>query len=140
MSDIVVTVPKNFRRPGAPGLRGLAAWIAEGDCPEDPPGTNFLNAKDVEWLFSTYGPKPRIVAGERVYVVCENRLRGYAPLVRMNFFPRNGVSAPQGTVELIRRGDAVAVTIDERIVGFRGWHYRWWERSIEVGFPEWRTP
>lgn len=31
MSDVVVTVPKNFTHPDFPGLRGLAAWIAEGD-------------------------------------------------------------------------------------------------------------
>ena len=36
-------------------------------------------------------------------------------------------------------GGAVAVTIPERVTGFRGWRRRWWERDAEVPFPGWRT-
>jgi hypothetical protein len=49
MSDVVVTVPKNFTHPSAPGKRGLAAWLAEGD----PPGSEWSGT---EWMFTTYGP------------------------------------------------------------------------------------
>lgn len=40
---------------------------------------------------------------------------------------------------LIRRGGAVAVTIPQQIPGFRGFRYCWWDRALEVPFPEWRT-
>ena len=33
-----------------------------------------------------------------------------------------------------------ACTIDEPISGFRGLRKRWWDRSIERPFPDWRTP
>jgi hypothetical protein len=41
---------------------------------------------------------------------------------------------------LVRHGDAVAVTIDEFVRGFRGWRYRWWNRDIETPFPDWWKP
>lgn len=119
MSDIVVTVPKNFTHPDAPGKRGLAAWIAEGD----PAGSEWSGE-----LWSFYiGGSPVIGPGERVYVVCEGLLRGYAPLVRMEGW------------ELIRGGGAVAVTIPCEVPGFRGFRYRWWEREDEIPFPNWMT-
>lgn len=143
MADVVVTVPKTFTHPCAPGLCGLAAWVAEGDCAGDPPGTNFVHEKNVEWKFAVFGERPDIAVGERVYVVCEGRLRGFAPLTRMEWKPRRH-NAPAafglGRCVLVRRGDAEAVTIDETIVGFRGWRYRWWERDLERPFPEWKTP
>ena len=74
---------------------------------------------------------PSILFGDRVYVVCEDRLRGYALLVQM---------AREGRcIHLVRGGGAVAVTIPERITGFRGWRYRWWELTSEIPFPDWRT-
>jgi len=133
MLDVVVTVPKAFTHPAAPGKKGLLAWIAEGDAAGDP-DTGLL------WEYSTYGASPKILSGERVYIVCENRLRGYAPLVDLRFYPRYGRSAPQGTVVFVRRGGAVAVTIPDKVVGFRGWKYRWWDRSVEIPFPDWKTP
>lgn len=124
MADIVVTVPQTFTHPIAPGLKGLAAWIAEGDAAGEPwSGT--------EWEFTVGGLKPSIEAGERVYVVCERRLRGYAPLIRLE---------PEGPGRwlLIRGGKAVAVTLTDSIVGFRGWRRRWWGRSQELPFPDWK--
>ena len=119
MADVVVTVPKNFTHPAAPGKRGLAAWLAEGDAPGEPEsGTN--------WIFSTWGFKPNIERGERVYVVCEGRLVGYAPLVELY------AGDDYGEIEFLRRGGAVACTIAAPITGFRGWRYRWWDRNEEI--------
>ena len=129
--DVVVTVPKNFKWPAAPGLKGLAAWIAEGDAAGEP-------ETGVQWDFSTWGFFPKIEPGERVYVVCEDRLRGYAPLVRVEMDFEDGGEWGVGYLHFIRKGGAVAVTIPGRIVGFRGWRYRWWKREDEVKFPDWK--
>lgn len=123
MSDVVVTVPMNFTHECAPGKRGLAAWIEEGDAAGDAwSGT--------EWAFSIGRNRPRIVPGERVYIVCNRWVRGYAPLIR--------IDEDCGVVELIRGPGAVAVTVPKRITGFRGFRYRWWEYVDEVPFPEWK--
>jgi hypothetical protein len=67
MPDVVVTVPKNFTHPSAPGKKWLAAWLGEGDAPGTPwSGT--------DWYFTTYGPIPSIKPGERIYVVCDRAL------------------------------------------------------------------
>lgn len=117
MSDVVVTVPKWF---------GLDTWIAEGD----PAGAPWSGE---EWCFYLGGGRPAMKPGDRVYVVFNNRLRGYAPLVRIE-------SDGPGRFALVRHGGAVAVTLDEPIRGFRGWRARWWERADERPFPDWRTP
>lgn len=129
MSDVVVTVPMNFTYDLAPGLRGLAAWAAEGDKPGD-------LSTGQEWDFTTWGQRPDIEAGERVYVVCQRKLRGYAPLVRLETGGRRDRHGA-GSLNFVRAGGAVAVTIPQEIVGFRGWRYRWWERETEVPFPNW---
>lgn len=115
MSDIVVTVPKGI----------WLDWICEGD----PAGQ--AEASGEEWGFFLGAAQgiPDIHPGERVYVVAHGRLRGYAPLTRLQRYP----------LALGRKGGAVAVTIDAPIVGFRGWRYRDWERSAECPFPDWRT-
>ncbi len=123
MPDVVVTVPRGI----------WLDWIAEGDAAGEP-------ASGEEWgyYFSTRpmkhlgveGGMPTISPGERVYVVAHGRLRGYALLTRL-------VARPPC---LCRGGGAVAVTIDEAIVGFPGWRYRWWPREAEVPFPGWRSP
>lgn len=123
MSDIVVTVPKTFKYYGAPGLKGLAAWIVEGDAA----GTEWSG---MFWGFSVAGARPKISTGERVYIVCEDRLRGYSPLIDL-------VQLGHRYWELVRAGGAVAVTIPQEIIGFRGWRYRWWEYSEELPFPDW---
>lgn len=114
--DVVVTVPKSF---------GLETWIAEGDAAGEP-------WSGEEWGFYLGGNPPKIDPGERVYIVYNGKLRGYAPLVRIQHTDRG--------YALIRHGDAVAVTIDERIIGFRGFRYRWWSHSSERPFPEWKDP
>lgn len=143
--DVVVTVPKNFR---CCGKVGLAAWIAEGDAAGE-------KWSGEEWHFYLGGYPPKIKPGERVYVVYNGKLRGYAPLVRVeeNMGPQEHSEAaknfgvPTATLRpkqprgyaLVRHGGAVAVTIDEHIPGFRGFRYRWWSLEAERPFPEWRT-
>jgi hypothetical protein len=116
MSDVVVTVPRSF---------GLDTWIAEGDAAGEP-------WSGEEWHFYLGGPVPEMQPGDRVYVVYNNAVRGYAPLVRIER-DRHGYA-------LVRHGGAVAVTIPEPVRGFRGFRYRWWDRGIEQPFPDWRNP
>jgi hypothetical protein len=118
--DVVVTVPKSF---------GLDIWIAEGDAVGEP-------WSGEEWGFFLGGHWPRIEPGERVYVVFNGRLRGYAPLVRIEPVDEN----IDNRYALVRHGGAVAVTIPEFIKGFRGYRYRWWSLESETAFPDWRTP
>lgn len=117
MSDVVVTVPQSF---------GLGRWIAEGDAAGQPWSGR-------EWDFYLSGQAPNIRPGERVYIVCSGKLRGYAPLVRIDH---------QGPwrFSLVRHGDAVSVTINEPIRGFRGWRHRWWMLWDEKPFPDWKVP
>jgi hypothetical protein len=118
MSDVVVTVPKSF---------GLDQWIAEGD----PAGSQWSGQL---WGFSV-PRRPKIEPGERVYVVHDGKLRGYALLVAVDFgYHGDGV----WEYSLVRGGGAVAVTIPEPIPGFRGFRYRWWPRELERPFPDWR--
>jgi hypothetical protein len=114
--DVCVTLPQWF---------GLDTWIAEGD----PAGAPWSG---VEWDFYLGGPVPDMQPDDRVYVCYKGKLRGYAPLVRIARGPRG--------YSLVRRGDAVAVTIPEYIRGFPGFRYRWWEREIETPFADWQTP
>lgn len=128
MSDIVVTVPKNFRYGNAP--KGLAAWLSEGDAPGEAWSGEFYN-------FSTWGFCPKLNVGERVYIVCNGQLVGYAPLVEMWFDGErieNGKfrTQAQARIELIRGPGAVACTIQQPITGFRGWRYRWWDYGEET--------
>ena len=114
MSDLVVTCPKYF----------WADWIAEGD----PAGTP-ESGQEWDFGFGTVA-KPPIAPGERLYIVCWGRLRGYAPVVR--------VAGGPGGWAIVRRGGAVAVTVDQEIKGFRGWRRPWWDRAIEVPFDRWK--
>lgn len=86
-----------------------------------------------EWHLSLGGHRPNIKEGERVYVVCEGKLRGYAPLLFVDDYD-------DFRYALVRSGGAVAVTIDEPIIGFRGFRYRWWQYEDERPFPDWQTP
>jgi hypothetical protein len=106
---------------------GLEDWIDEGDAAGEPWSGEY-------WDFGIGGGKPDIKIGERVYVVYNRRLRGYAPLV--DLVQDNG----RPYWYLVRGGGAVAVTIDEPIIGFRGWRRRWWDYAIERPFPDWRKP
>lgn len=116
--DIVVTVPMSF---------GLDHWIGEGDAAGESWSGEY-------WEFGIGGSKPDIQPGERVYVVYNRKLRGYAPLVSLEW------SARERRGYLVRAGGAVAVTIAEPIIGFRGWRRRWWDTALEVPFPDWKTP
>lgn len=118
MSDIVVTVPRDL----------WESWLAEGDLPGDDP--------QYESHFWIAPPLPKIVAGDRVYVVAHGALRGYAPLVRVETHCRLRPSRAC----LLRVGGAVAVSIPEEIRGFQGWRYRWWQREDERPFPQWQNP
>lgn len=114
MADLVVTCPKYFYR----------AWILEGDAAGEP-------YSGEEWGWFLGGARPDIAPGDRLYVVAWNRLRGYAPVTRLARTDRGWA--------ICRRGDGVAVTIEERIPGFRGWRRRWWPRELEQPFPAWKV-
>lgn len=116
MSDLVVTVPLSF---------GLTRWIDEGDAAGEPWSGEL-------WDFGIGGGRPDIEPGERVYIVYNRKLRGYAPLVALEGGQRRWF--------LVRGGGAVAVTIDEPIIGFRGWRRRWWDRADEKYFTGWQQP
>lgn len=110
MVDLVGTCPKDF----------WLEWIAEGDAAGEP-----YTGTEYGW-YTRHSLIRLIGPGDRFYVVAHGRLRGYAPVVRAERYA------------IIRRGMAVAVTIDERIPGFRGLRQRWWPREAEREFPDWR--
>jgi hypothetical protein len=114
MTDVVVTVPKSV----------WFDWLEEGDLPGDP-------VTGEQWGFFVCGAQPPIGVGERVYVVSHGLLRGYSPLTR--------IQRTQFGWAFVREGGAVAITIPQPVVGFRSWRSRWWDRSTEVPFPDWRT-
>lgn len=117
IGDVVVTLPVSF---------GLDRWVGEGD----PAGSTWSGE---EWGWFMGGKPPtKTMPGDRVYVVHRGHLIGFSPLIRIQ-------PTRQGGFAFIRRGDASAVTIPGVIAGFRGWRYRWWDRAIEVPFPEWAT-
>lgn len=144
MADVVVTVPKDFRYAG---LKGIAGWIAEGDAAGEP-------ESGIEWYFTLGGYNyPNITLGERVYIVHNGKLRGYAPLFLLYcYMDEDDAAGEFGDLEdcpprrripgfaLVRKGGAVAVTIPEYIRGFQGFRYRWWDREAERPFPDWRKP
>ena len=111
MTDLVGTCPKDF----------WEEWIAEGDAAGDP-------ETGEEWGWWTNHSLIRAIRpGDRFYIVAHGKLRGYAPVTRVD----------RGCIG--RRGGAVAVTIDEPIPGFRGLRERWWDRAIERPFPDWKV-
>lgn len=116
--DVVITIPQAM----------VAGWFAEGDLAGDPPGGWYdlyaytVGRKPGDWL------KP----GARVYVAFYGRIRGYAPLVAVDPWDARRWA-------LVRAGDAVACTIPDDVPGFRGIRRRWWDRSQEIAFPDWKT-
>lgn len=112
MVDLVGTCPKGF----------WEEWIAEGDAVGAPESGE-------EWgWFTQHSYRNLINPFERFYVVAHGRLRGYAP-----------VWAVHGGA-IIRKGGAVACTINEPIPGFRGLRKRWWDYAAERPFPNWKMP
>lgn len=119
MSDLVVTVPKRI----------WTEWIEEGDAAGDP-------ETGTEWAFYLGGHRPPVKPGDRLYIVAHDRLRGYAPVTRLV----DAWSRGAHRWGICRKGGAVAITVPEKIPGFRGWRYVWWDRTQEITFPDWRTP
>jgi len=118
MSDLVGTCPKGFWHE----------WIAEGDAAGTPESGE-------EWGWYTGSPLISVIRpGDRFYVVAHGRLRGWAPVTRVQLSPsgRGGV--------ICRRGNAVGCTIETPIAGFRGLQTRWWPREAERAFPDWQEP
>ena len=112
MVDLVGTCPKGF----------WTEWIAEGDAAGEPESGE-------EWgWFTEHSFKSLIEPGERFYVVAHGRLRGYS---LVTWIWRGAI---------VRKGGAVACTIDESIPGFRGLRKRWWPRDAERHFENWKTP
>lgn len=152
MTDVVVTVPKDR----------WVDWLDEGQLPGDDRvqcqecfwegqlgdwqghdqgrgrslGVEAGHAMNPvpEWHFWVPS-RPTIEPGERVYVVSHGRLRGYAPLVRIEM-ARDG---NRSYVGLVRHGGGTPLTLPHEVRGFQGWRYRWWEREAEIAFPDWQT-
>lgn len=118
--DLVGTCPKNFWHE----------WIREGDCA----GTESTGEEYAWWTRSLAAVKS-LQPGDRLYVVCNGKLRGYSPVVRV-IQQEDGQGRP--IFGVCRKGNAVAVTIPEVIPGFRGLRKRWWDRSIEQPFDNWK--
>jgi hypothetical protein len=115
MCDLVGTCPKNF----------WAEWIAEGDAAGDP-------YTGYEWSWCTHSRLAQEIKPlDRFYIVAHGKLRGYAPVSRVE---RTG----NGGFEIIRWGNAVACTIDEPIPGFQGLRRVWWKREDEHPFENWK--
>jgi hypothetical protein len=70
MADLVVTVPREL----------WVEWIAEGDAVGEPESGE-------EWAFFLGPQRPPCGPGDRLYIVAHDRLRGYAPITRVAFFP-----------------------------------------------------
>ena len=127
MADVVVTVP----------MRLWAEWLAEGCLP----GEEWDGKTEYHfWIPQSECPHmtglSTMSPGDRVYIVAHGKLRGYAPIVRIE----RVCKLRPGRSCLVRRAGAVAVTVAEPIRGFQGWRYRWWEREDEMLLPEWETP
>lgn len=122
-TDYVATVPKGIWED----------WLQEGDAAGEPPTGE-------TWGFFTYGADPRalVTPDSRFYIVAHGRLRGYAPITKVDFTPKFP-GARIGRVAFGRQAGAVAVTIKAPIRGFRGYQARWWDRKLEIPFPNWKT-
>lgn len=100
-------------------------WIAEGDAVGDPE-----TGEEWHW-YTKHHLATAISTGERFYIVAHGKLRGWAPVVRVEDYGEKGWA-------IIRRGNAVACTIPCVIPGFRGLRVRWWARDRERPFEDWK--
>ena len=110
MTDLVGTCP----------MGSWEEWIAEGDAAGDPE-----TGQEYEW-WSGHSFIRLIAPGDRFYIVAHGKLRGWAPVTRVE----------KGCI--VRAGGAVACTLPDHIPGFRGLRKRWWPRGAEQSFPDWR--
>lgn len=134
MSDVVVTLPRDFTWRFAPGLKGLGAWLAEGHAAHQGGLRDGKVEPDRLYGWRLGGRRPDIQPGDRVYVMWRGQLIGYAPLLRLHHLD----GYPHlGRYELVRGVQAVAVTIPEFVSGFRGFRYRWWDRAVERPIANW---
>ena len=102
-------------------------WIAEGDAAGTP-------ETGVEYSWYTRDRQAaKMSPGDRFYVVAHGRLRGYAPVVEVETW-YDGKS-----FAIVRKGNAVACTIDAPCPGFRGLRRPWWRREDEKPFTDWRA-
>ena len=119
--DLVGTCPKDFWED----------WLREGGLPDEPdigPWT--------EWSWYTnHSLALRAKPGDRFYIVAHGKLRGYAPVVRVENPPSDNDEVKYA---IIRRLGAVACTVPFPIPGFRGLRERWWSRERETPFVSWR--
>lgn len=121
MPDLVGTCPKDF----------WPEWIAEGDSAGEP-----YTGEEWGW-YTQHSLAATIKPGDRFYVVAHGKLRGWAPVTR--------VQGPEDSSDrsgwiICRRGDAIACTVPFAIPGFRGLRARWWDRNTEQPFENWRQP
>lgn len=123
MSDLVGTCPKDFwedwlREGGLPGDRDTGPWT--------------------EWSWYTnHSLALQAKPGDRFYIVAHGKLRGYAPVFKLEVPPEDN---PSVKYAIIRRLGAVACTVPFAIQGFRGLRVRWWKREQEQPFENWRQP
>jgi len=115
MADLVGTCPKDF----------WEEWIAEGDAAGE-----VETGEDWHW-YTRHSLARDINPGDRFYVVARGKLRGWAPVVRVEVIDYRSYA-------IVRKGGAVACTIAEPIPGFRGLRLRWWRQEDELPFPNWR--
>lgn len=130
--DLVVTVPKPR----------WEEWLTEGDLADgtEAPAT-WEEQAEYGLTFGAGAHLPKEAGpGDRLYVVAHGKLRGYAPITEIDAEHPERFGGQPGGFAIVRRGGAVAVTIDLEIRGFQGWRYRWWNRAAEKPFPEWKQP
>jgi hypothetical protein len=122
MADLVGTCPKDF----------WEEWIAEGDAAGEPE-----TGEEWDW-FTKHSLVSRIKPGDRFYIVAHGKLRGYAIVTRTRRYENIARGEPPYQWGIVRKGGAVACTIDQPIPGFRGLRLRWWKREEEKPFPDWK--
>ena len=120
--DLVGTCPKTFWKE----------WLEEGDCAREPETGHYYAWWSRHHLAHALARIYDHAETYRFYVVAHGKLRGYAIV--------EGYDIKDGAIKIIRKGQAVAVTIPEPIPGFRGLRKRWWDRADEIPFPGWKKP
>jgi len=126
VSDLVGTCPKDFWED----------WLREGGLPEGESVPYMDPDPYTEWSWYTnHSLALQAKPGDRFYIVAHGRLRGYAPIVRVENPPEDNDDVRYA---IIRRLGAVACTVPFAIQGFRGLRVRWWKREQEIPFPDWK--